>query len=171
MTRQVSHQTVALRPWQDADADAVVECLNGDDEITRWLDRIPQPYSREDALAFFRGEGEEKYAVVDAAGAVLGGIGLVWLEPDVAETGYWIRHDARGRGYTTQAVRLAAAQAFDAGAQRVQLRADPENAASCRVAVKAGFTREGVLRRAHWNPRLGRRQDYAMYSLLPGELE
>ena len=49
------------------------------------------------------------------------------------------------------------------------LRADPENAASCRVAEKAGFTREGVLRSAHWNPRLGRRQDWAIYSLLPAE--
>jgi hypothetical protein len=27
-----------------------------------------------------------------------------------------------------------------------------------------------VLRSAHWNPRLGRRQDWAIYSLLPGEL-
>jgi hypothetical protein len=28
-----------------------------------------------------------------------------------------------------------------------------------------------VLRSAHWNERLGRRQDWAMYSLLPADLE
>jgi RimJ/RimL family protein N-acetyltransferase len=69
----------------------------------------------------------------------------------------------------TRALRLVSAHAFEQGAARVQLRADPENVASCRVAEKAGFTREGVLRSAHWNPRLGRRQDWAMFSLLPSE--
>jgi RimJ/RimL family protein N-acetyltransferase len=38
------------------------------------------------------------------------------------------------------------------------------------VAEKAGFRLEGVLRSAYWNPRLARRVDWAMYSLLPGEL-
>jgi len=52
----------------------------------------------------------------------------------------------------------------------VQLRADVENVASRRAAEKAGFRLEGVLRSAHWNARLGRRQDWAMYSLLPGDL-
>jgi RimJ/RimL family protein N-acetyltransferase len=117
-------------------------------------------------------EGEEKFAVTDAgSGRVLGSIGLRWDTPDsAAEVGYWIRRDARGRGLMTRAVVLVSQHAFDAGAARVFLRADPENAASCRVAEKAGFMREGVMRSAHWNPRLGRRQDWAFYSLLPGEL-
>jgi len=54
---------------------------------------------------------------------------------------------------------------------RVQLRADVENEASRRVAERAGFRLEGVLRAAHWSPRQQRRLDWAMYSLLPGELE
>jgi RimJ/RimL family protein N-acetyltransferase len=66
---------------------------------------------------------------------------------------------------------LAARHAFASGAARVQLRADVENVASRRVAEKAGFRLEGVLRSAHANPRLGRRQDWAMYSLLPRELD
>ena len=45
-----------------------------------------------------------------------------------------------------------------------------ENVPSRRVAEQAGFTLEGVLRSAHWNARLGRRQDWAMYSLLRDEL-
>jgi RimJ/RimL family protein N-acetyltransferase len=56
------------------------------------------------------------------------------------------------------------------GVERVQLRADIENVGSCRVAEKAGFQLEGVLRSAHWNERLGRRQDWAMYSLLGADL-
>jgi RimJ/RimL family protein N-acetyltransferase len=162
---------VALRSWQAADAPAIVDCIAGDAEMAGWLDRLPQPYTRADAEFYIAMEGEEKFAVTEAdGGRVLGSIGLTWHEPDVAEIGYWIRADARGRGYMTRALRLVSAHAFEQGAARVQLRADPENVASCRVAEKAGFTREGVLRSAHWNARLHRRQDWAMYSLLPGEV-
>lgn len=172
MSRKLSDGTVELRPWREEDAEAIVECVNGDEDIGRWLDQVPQPYTVDDALGYIRTEGEEKYAVVDAgSGRVLGSIGLNWNEPrDVVETGYWIRADARNRGVTTRALRLVARHAFASGAERLQLRADLLNVPSRRVAEKTGFTLEGVLRSAHWNPRLGRRQDWAMYSLLPGEL-
>jgi RimJ/RimL family protein N-acetyltransferase len=51
----------------------------------------------------------------------------------------------------------------------VQLRADVLNTASLRVAEKAGYTREGTLRASGFNARQGRRVDYAVFSLLPGE--
>jgi RimJ/RimL family protein N-acetyltransferase len=174
MSRKLSDGTVELRPWREDDAGAIVECVNGDEEIERWLDRVPQPYTAEDALGYIRSDGEEKYAITDAAtGCVLGSIGLTWGEMrDVAEIGYWLRADARGRGVMTRALRLIAGHALGSrGADRVQLRADVMNVPSRRVAEKAGFTLEGVLRSAYWNPRLGRRQDWAMYSLLAGELE
>ena len=165
-----SDGVVALRPWSEADAEEIVACLDGDPEIGRWLDQIPQPYELSDARSFLERTGEATYAVVDdATGRVLGGIGLRWIE-DVAEIGYWTRADARGRGATTRALVLLAGFAFGEGAARVQLRADVENVPSRRVAEKAGFTAEGVLRNMHWNPRLGRRQSWVMYSLLPGEL-
>jgi RimJ/RimL family protein N-acetyltransferase len=161
---------IALRPWHRDDAGALVECIDGDPEIGRWLDQIPQPYTATDAIAFISGIGETAFAVIgDASGEMLGGVGLRWAE-DVAEVGYWARADARGRGVTTRALVLAAGIAFEQGAARVQLRADVENVPSRRVAEKAGFTAEGVLREAHWNPRLGRRQSWVMYSLLPGEV-
>jgi ribosomal-protein-alanine N-acetyltransferase len=53
----------------------------------------------------------------------------------------------------------------------LQLRADVRNAASNRVAEKAGFTREGVLRSSRRNVRLGRRVDFVMWSLLRAELD
>jgi RimJ/RimL family protein N-acetyltransferase len=160
---------VTLEPWRRADAGELVACLDGDPEIGRWLDQIPQPYTVADALAFFGGLGETAFAVRDAGtGRLCGGIGLRWTE-DVVEVGYWARAEARGRGVTTRALVLATTFAFEQGAARVQLRADVENAASRRVAEKAGFTAEGVLREVHWNQRLGRRQSWVMYSMLPGE--
>jgi len=169
----LNDRIVALRPWRRDDADEIVACIDGDPEITIWLDQVPQPYRRADALAYIGGLGESAFAVTDAAtGRVLGSVGVRFSEDgDVGELGYWVRADARGRGYTTRAVVLVSRWAFARdGVERLQLRADVENAGSRRVAEKAGFTLEGVLRSAHWNARLGRRQDWAFYSLLPGEL-
>jgi RimJ/RimL family protein N-acetyltransferase len=171
---ELTDGVVLLRAWRKSDASAIVECIDGDPEIARWLDQVPQPYRRQDALAYIGGIGENAFAVTDAQrGRVLGSIGVRFSEEgDVGEIGYWLRADARGGGMTTRALALLARWALAReGVARVHLRADPENAASCRVAEKVGFQREGVLRSAHWNARLMRRQDWVMYSLLPGELE
>jgi RimJ/RimL family protein N-acetyltransferase len=177
MAEHLSDGTIVLRSWRPEDADAVVDCLNGDPEIARWLDQIPQPYTREDARVYIAGmtgnERETRFAVTGAAtGRVLGSIGASWNQAgDVAEIGYWLRADARGRGVMARAVRLLVCWATAEGAARIQLRADVENEPSRRVAQSCGFTLEGVLRASHWNARLGRRQDLEMYSLLPAELE
>jgi RimJ/RimL family protein N-acetyltransferase len=169
----LSDGVVTLRSWEPADAASIVECIAGDDELARWLDRVPQPYRLEDAQLYIASEGEEKFAITDAgSGRILGSVGLRWDRDEAAaEIGYWMRRDVRGRGLMTRAVAVVSRYALEQGAQRVFLRADPGNVPSCRVAEKAGFRKEGVLRSAHWNPRLGRRQDWAIYSLLPGELQ
>ncbi len=53
--------------------------------------------------------------------------------------------------------------------QRLELITDPDNRASQRVAEKAGYRREGVLR-SHMDHPDGRRRYSVMFSLLPGEL-
>jgi RimJ/RimL family protein N-acetyltransferase len=166
-------RVVALRPWHADDAEAIVACIDGDPEISRWLDVVPQPYTLDDARAYIGGLGEQAFAITDSATrVVVGSIGVRWNElGDVGEIGYWLRADARGGGLMTRALVLVShwALARD-GAARLQLRADVENVPSRRVAEKAGYTLEGVLRSAHWNARLGRRQDWALYSLLPADL-
>ena len=63
------------------------------------------------------------------------------------EIGYWCHTGMTGRGYVTEAVRGIGAFAFDVlGAQRVEIRCDPLNRPSTRVAELAGFTLEGELR-------------------------
>jgi RimJ/RimL family protein N-acetyltransferase len=168
----LSDGTVVLRPWASGDAPDIVACVDGDPEISRWLDQVPQPYGLADARAYIRGLGEDAFAVTNAqTGRILGAIGLRILPDAVGEIGYWLRADARGDGVMARAVVILSRWALERDdIVRVQLRADPENTPSCRVAESAGFRREGVLRSAHWNPRLGRRQDWAIYSLLPGDL-
>jgi RimJ/RimL family protein N-acetyltransferase len=172
---------VALRPWAEDDAEAIVAICDGDPELARWIDRMPQPYTREDALEYVRSaargwageESETPLAVVDArTGEVVGSVGLTWRPAEgAAEVGYWTARPARDRGIATRATRLVAGWALTSlGYARAELRADPRNAASLRVAEKAGFTFEGVLRSAHVDARDGRRVDHAVYSLLRDEL-
>ena len=60
---------------------------------------------------------------------------------------WWLSAGQRGRGYATRAVRLLTDYAIEnLGARRVQAEVDPRNAASLRVATRAGLQREGVQR-------------------------
>lgn len=175
----LSDGVVALRPWTDDDvATIAVACR--DPEISRWIDDIPAPYTRADARAYVaasrRGWKDGSlwaFAITDATmGAVLGSCGIGWQDQPhaVAEIGYWVRPEGRRRGIATRAVRLASGWAFEeCGVQRLQLRADVLNAASQRVAERAGFHREGVLRSVRYSRRQQRRVDFVIYSLLAGE--
>jgi RimJ/RimL family protein N-acetyltransferase len=169
---------VTLRLWEHGDEGALVDAIDGDPEITSFLELIPQPYRVEEASAWidaaaamWRDGTGAPFAVV-AAEAVAGGVGITWIDREhaVGDVGYWTRRDARRHGYTTRAVRLVARWAFSIGCERLQIRADTENEASLRVAERSGFRQEGVMRSIRYNPRLGRRMNFALYSLLPDEL-
>jgi RimJ/RimL family protein N-acetyltransferase len=74
----------------------------------------------------------------------------------------------RGKGYTPEAVRLLSDYIFAIKrVERVQLNIHPENRGSRRVAEKAGFSFEGVMRKA-WFHR-GVYHDLEVWSLLRGE--
>jgi RimJ/RimL family protein N-acetyltransferase len=177
----LSDGVVTLRPWTARDVPAITAAC-ADDEIARWLDQIPQPYTELDARAYvtmvrqgWRDGSQYVSAIVDAEmGEVLGSIGvraLTVLDEGTAEVGYWVKREARGRGVASRALRLVSDWTLrELGFGRLQLRADERNVPSQRVAVNVGFTREGVLRASRFNARQNRRVDFVMYSLLPGEL-
>jgi RimJ/RimL family protein N-acetyltransferase len=176
----LSDGVVTLRPWREADAAELVVALDSDAEIARWLDAIPQPYTKADARAWlaqavhaWHDATGAPFAVVDAAtGRLLGGMGVRWIDRGngVGEVGYWVRASSRGQGVTTRALLLATRWAFErAGCQRLVLRADTLNLPSQRVAERAGFVREGIERSARFSPRQRRRVDFVVYSRLPGD--
>jgi RimJ/RimL family protein N-acetyltransferase len=161
-----------LRPWTEDDVDALVAGCN-EPEIARWIPTIPHPYTKEDALAFIRGEVRDDHdaLAIELDGRVVGGIGMgLNSEEYRARVGYWVAARERGRGVCTRALRLLSRHALDElEVQRVDLITDPENVASQRVAEKVGFQREGVMR-AHLRHPDGRIRDSVLFSLLPGEL-
>ncbi|XP_051177787.1 uncharacterized protein [Lolium perenne] len=100
-------------------------------------------------------------------------VGAVSLEPTAdacrGELGYVLARAHWGQGVATAAVRRALAAVFGEveGLARVEALVDVDNAASHRVVEKAGFRREGVLRRHYWHK--GRARDVVMYSFVSGD--
>jgi RimJ/RimL family protein N-acetyltransferase len=169
---------VLLRPWRDSDVEQMVEACR-DPEIPLWT-AVPDPYTQADARAWVRGD--------PVAGQPAGdGVSFAVAEPDddarllaamsiqrifrgrSGEIGYWTAPWARGRGVMTRAVQLLARWSFaEFGLRRIELVIAVENDASNRVAEKAGFTNEGVLRQYRENKGIWR--DHYMWSLLRNEL-
>jgi RimJ/RimL family protein N-acetyltransferase len=88
-------------------------------------------------------------AAVDAgSGEVVGGGTLHHLDSErrIVEIGYFVLPHARRRGVATTVARLLAEHAFSLGIERVAAYVNVGNTASERVAERAGFTREGVVR-------------------------
>ena len=144
----------------------------GDADILRFT-RTPDPIPDgwvERWLATFDGEDRFAFAIVDAEEQFLGYAvtGHVNRRDLEVELGYAVAPAARGRGVATETLRQLTQWAFDEGMQRVTALISPDNFASRRVAQKAGYTFEGVLRSMHHID--GRRVDLQSWSILPGEL-
>jgi RimJ/RimL family protein N-acetyltransferase len=172
----LSDAELRLRPWSLGDVPAVTAACQ-DPEISRWT-VVPHDYTDQHATEFIATRESDRLAgrelalaVVDPGDALLGAIGMSnfdWHDHR-GEIGYWMAREARGHGLGTRAVRLVSRWAIDALAlERVELLANPANEASQRLAERAGFTREGLLRR--YRTRHGVREDLVMFSLLPEDL-
>ncbi|MFB9908163.1 GNAT family N-acetyltransferase [Allokutzneria oryzae] len=167
-----------IRPFRVTDAADVAEGV--DEEVLRWIP-LPQPYDESAALTWcaeqshhvrLSGEGQS-WAVCDPeTDRFLATLGLTrtrW-EHRVTEVGYWAAPHARGRGFVAEAARTVSEWALrEVDFARVELRAAVGNTASQRVAEKAGFTREGVLRNA--DRHRGRQHDLVSWSLVPADLD
>jgi RimJ/RimL family protein N-acetyltransferase len=168
---------IALRLPTARDVDAITDACQ-DPDIPRFT-RVPSPYTRADAVAFVERVGQEwhdgsaaVFTIADAANdRLLGSIGLMRLDDArlVAEIGYWVARDDRGRGIATRAVRLVSRWgAIELGIARIELMTRVENFTSQGVAAGAGYTREGLLR-SYVTLGCGL-ADVVMFSLLPGDL-
>ena len=104
-------------------------------------------------------------------GDLVGGTGLHRIDWSLRrfEIGYWRKTGCEGRGIITESTRAMARLAFDSlGARRVELRMDDNNERSWKVAERAGFTLEALLRFDAVNPR-GEPRSTRVYARVRGE--
>jgi ribosomal-protein-serine acetyltransferase len=149
---------LVIRRPEPGDAPSIVDAIAESIAELRpwmpWAQKVPTLAEQEAHVlqagrSFDAGEDFPLHLFEKASGTYLGGSGLHrfdWSVPRF-EIGYWVRTSRVGRGYCTEAVRAIAAMAFEAlGARRVEIHCNAENRASWRVAERAGFELEGVLR-------------------------
>jgi ribosomal-protein-alanine N-acetyltransferase len=155
-----------VRPLVAEDAPAVAAVF-ADKQTRRWL---PMPSERSDpadqtdpggidakvwctSLAAERrasGDGDH-YGVIRREDDVL--VGCLWTKhtdwvAGITEVAYAVAPGARGFGLAAEAVDGLSIALLRQGFHRVEVRVAPGNTASRRVAEKAGFTYEGLLRNA-----------------------
>lgn len=152
---EIVRSRCVLRPLVAADAASLA--AHADDREV-WLnlrDRFPHPYTRHDAEAYIAAVAHQPRPtsfgiVVDGEAA-----GTILLVPGddiarhTAEIGYWLGRRFWGRGVITDAIGAVTDHAFAAlGMHRVFAVPFAHNAASCRALEKAGYVREGRMRRS-----------------------
>ena len=82
--------------------------------------------------------------------------------------GYMLVPNERGKGYGGEAVQLMVDYLFlTKDIVRIQAETHPENKASSRVLEKAGFSKEGIIRKSFFSRGVWR--DTALYSVLREE--
>lgn len=149
-----------LRPWCRSDAGWLVAAWS-DPEILRWSRYGSVAPDRENIERWLDWNFNQwhfglraGYAVCSAGDGELAGSIMLrdWTGSNSAEAGYWVVPAWRGRGAASSALNALSEWGFTPrsagglGLHRIELRHSVRNAASCRVAQKAGFGCEGTMR-------------------------
>jgi RimJ/RimL family protein N-acetyltransferase len=178
---ELRSERLVLRPYRMGDAEALFAAVEESRErLRRWLDWVDDFETLDHARYYVSGAQHDWarrrdlfFGLFDAGGRYLGNAGLHNVDWSIRsfEIGYWLRDGAEGRGYAQEAVRRLTRFAFeDLGANRVEIRCDPRNERSRRVAERLGFPFEGCLRNSRQDPE-GRPRDTLVYALVPRDWE
>lgn len=111
-------------------------------ELDMLLARVAQPAGRPPHL----------WMAEDMRAPQLGFVGAMGLQmtgsPLIAQVFYWVVPEHQSKGYGTEMLEIISDLVLNGwGCTRLQAMVAPDNAPSIRVLEKAGFQREGLLRR------------------------
>jgi RimJ/RimL family protein N-acetyltransferase len=168
---RVAGDRIVLRQPRRSDVDDIAAAC-ADPLVQRFIPSMPSPYTREDAISWIANADRfpDRIAFVIASpetDRLLGGCALHHLSrTDLSgEVGYWVAPWARRRGVATAATIALGEFGFRRGLGRIELLTRPDNTASQRVAIAAGYRREGR-RRAAGVDRQGARYDLVAWARL-----
>ena len=151
----LSQDNITLSPLQETDIPAIAALANNYHIWRHVRDRLPHPYSLQDAAEFVKSTQTEDPVVTFAIrynGSLAGVAGLALMQ-DIhrlnAEVGYWIGEPFWNKGIATQALQLITVYAFDTlHLHRLFAGVFHTNPASARVLIKAGYALECIARQA-----------------------
>lgn len=144
-----------LRPFRNTDAASVAHHANDREVWLNLRDLFPHPYTVADASAYIARVAAEvpvtRFAI-EVGGEAVGSVSLKLgsdIERRSAEIGYWLGRAYWGRGIMSAAVGAATTYAWgELDLLRVFAVPFVCNPASARVLERAGYEREGTLRRS-----------------------
>ena len=171
---ELQTQNLVLRPPIDADAPDSLLLLQ-DPDVVQWHP-APAVVDEESARAWCRrgadwSSGEYAvFTIVDAATRRLAGSLVLshidQLDQHDAAVGYRVASWARRQGVASGAVEVLTSWAYTSlQVERIRLQHAVPNHASCRVAVRTGYSMEGVMR-AGFRDEQGVRHDEHLHARL-----
>ncbi|MCP4672528.1 MAG: GNAT family N-acetyltransferase [Desulfobacula sp.] len=142
-----------LRDWVEDDAHSLAKYANNIKILRNLRDLFPYPYRLKDAQNFISNVTQVDPKTVFAIATeheAIGSIGLS-MGSDVhrytAELGYFLAEPYWGKGIMTGAVKAAVDYAInELKLNRVYAEPYQANKSSEKVLIKAGFTKEGIMR-------------------------
>lgn len=148
---------IQIRPYKLDDAPALYEAAKESIlDVYQWLPWCHPDYKIKESKVWLAEQAQKRqertefaFAILDGAGAYLGGCGLNQIDQKqkVANLGYWVRSSAMGQGVAVKAVKLLSKWGFEnTDLMRLEIKCAVENVRSQRVAEKAGATREGIIK-------------------------
>jgi RimJ/RimL family protein N-acetyltransferase len=137
VTQVLKTKRLELRAPLESDAEALTAALNNY-EVTKWLAKVPNPYTESDALAFIAmNEGKKlpNYHIFQNED-LIGGIGLGGL----VGLGYWLVPAVWGKGIATEASAALLDRHFEnVDAAPILSGYLADNVGSAKVQKKLGF--------------------------------
>jgi ribosomal-protein-serine acetyltransferase len=156
---QIASARLHMRIPQPGDGpaffDAVAETRDQLAPWFRWIQRVnsaadAEQFLRQKLAQFHRREYLTYLLIRRDDAALAGTIVLHHLDWDTPafEIGYWLRTNAQGQGFITEAVQTMTAFCFTTlHAARVQIPYDTRNERSAAVAARCGYSYEATCRR------------------------
>jgi ribosomal-protein-serine acetyltransferase len=171
---------IALVPVEPGHAERLYEAIvESRHELAQWMEWFHRGYQIAETRRWIATrqnawqEGSDyAFTILETGTAdVLGGgrVGITNPLHRIGTIGYWIRSSRTKQGFASEAARLLAQFGFShLGLVRIEIIVAAGNAASIRVAEKAGAVKEGRLR----NRVLlrGKPADAYLFSLIPTDL-
>ncbi len=160
-------KNVNLRVVEKEDLPLILEWAN-DTEFGGEYEPIEQMSMKELDKWFDNLRSDERWFIIEKKNKSK--VGQIFFMPSGScfEIGYRLIPEERGKGYCTEAAKIIVDYLFlTRSIVRVQAHTNPENLASQRVLEKAGFQKEGLIRKPIFIR--GKWTDGLLYSILSEE--